>query len=123
LRAASFSHHPCTKSFLERGADTGADARKDVADQRWRRHAACAGVDPAVFAIERGQSAEPAFAYCRGCTVRVECLEHALDLGSKAFGIWGNTTRPDTAPREPARHVGGGGARRGRPARVMVTPA
>jgi WhiB family redox-sensing transcriptional regulator len=89
LMAATATPEPPTGVSLIELA-IGAGLR--VGDQRWRRRAACAGVDPAVFAIERGQSPEPAFAYCRVCEVRAECLQHALDLGQKAFGVWGNTT-------------------------------
>jgi WhiB family transcriptional regulator, redox-sensing transcriptional regulator len=85
--AAAAPDHPPV-SLID--AALGAGLR--VGDELWRRHAACGGVDPALFAIERGQSPEPAFAYCRGCAVRAECLEHALELGQKAFGVWGNTT-------------------------------
>jgi hypothetical protein len=62
------------------------------ADQRWRLHAACAGVDPEVFLTDRGASPEPALAYCRVCEVQVECLQSALDLGQRAIGVWGGTS-------------------------------
>jgi hypothetical protein len=88
MAAAATPEPPTGVSLIE--AALGAGLR--VGDQRWRRYAACAGVDPVVFAIERGQSPAPAFAYCRGCAVRAQCLEHALELGQKAFGVWGNTT-------------------------------
>jgi Transcription factor WhiB len=56
-------------------------------DQRWRLHAACAGVDPEVFLTDRGASPEPALAYCRRCEVRAECLQAALELGQRAVGV------------------------------------
>lgn len=33
----------------------------------------------------------PADFGCRACTVRVECLNYALDNGEK-FGVWGGTS-------------------------------
>lgn len=56
--------------------------------QRWQERANCLGVDPDLFFPERGASTREAKGVCRGCEVRVECLEYALDHGEK-FGIWG----------------------------------
>jgi WhiB family redox-sensing transcriptional regulator len=60
----------------------------DEAGQRWQERANCLGVDPDLFFPERGASTREAKAVCRGCEVRVECLEYALAHGEK-FGIWG----------------------------------
>ncbi len=57
-------------------------------DRRWQERANCLGVDPDLFFPERGASTREAKAVCRGCEVRDECLEYALDQGEK-FGIWG----------------------------------
>jgi len=54
----------------------------------WRRQANCMGVDPDLFFPERGSSTREAKEVCRGCVVREECLEFALENGEK-FGIWG----------------------------------
>jgi WhiB family transcriptional regulator, redox-sensing transcriptional regulator len=62
------------------------------ADQRWRLHAACAGVDPETFLPTRGASFEEALSYCRRCPVRCACLQAAFDLGQKAVGVWGGTS-------------------------------
>lgn len=56
--------------------------------RNWQDRAACQGVDPDLFFPERGESTEEAKEVCRGCTVRSECLELALQNGEK-FGIWG----------------------------------
>jgi WhiB family redox-sensing transcriptional regulator len=48
----------------------------------------CLGCDPDLFFPARGESCADAKAVCRGCRVRVECLEYALALGEK-HGIWG----------------------------------
>jgi WhiB family redox-sensing transcriptional regulator len=55
---------------------------------RWQERANCLGVDPDLFFPERGASTREAKGVCRGCEVRVECLEYALAQGEK-FGIWG----------------------------------
>src|SRR3954470_20316700 len=60
----------------------------DVFDRSWQDQANCLGVDPDLFFPERGASTREAKEVCRGCVVRVECLEYALQNGEK-FGIWG----------------------------------
>ena len=57
-------------------------------ERRWQEEANCLGVDPDLFFPERGASTREAKAVCRGCEVRVDCLEYALAHGEK-FGIWG----------------------------------
>jgi WhiB family redox-sensing transcriptional regulator len=54
----------------------------------WQRSANCLGVDPDLFFPERGGSTREAKEVCRGCVVRQECLQYALD-NSEKFGIWG----------------------------------
>ncbi len=54
----------------------------------WQDEANCLGVDPDLFFPERGASTREAKEVCRGCVVRLECLEFALTNGEK-FGIWG----------------------------------
>lgn len=63
-------------------------AESDESSQRWQERANCLGVDPDLFFPERGASTREAKAVCRGCEVRVECLEYAL-AHSEKFGIWG----------------------------------
>ena len=58
------------------------------ADRAWQAQANCLGVDPDLFFPERGASTREAKEVCRGCVVRNDCLEYALDNGEK-FGIWG----------------------------------
>ena len=57
-------------------------------DADWHDHAKCLGVDPDLFFPERGASTREAKEVCRGCEVRHDCLEFALQNGEK-FGIWG----------------------------------
>jgi WhiB family redox-sensing transcriptional regulator len=54
----------------------------------WMTDANCAGVDVDLFFPERGESTYEAKKVCRGCVVRVECLEWAIARPEK-FGIWG----------------------------------
>ncbi|HEX4980500.1 MAG TPA: WhiB family transcriptional regulator [Ilumatobacteraceae bacterium] len=56
--------------------------------ENWQDHANCLGVDPDLFFPERGASTREAKEVCRGCVVREDCLEFALQNGEK-FGIWG----------------------------------
>jgi WhiB family redox-sensing transcriptional regulator len=67
---------------LVRSSDTETDS------SRWQERANCLGVDPDLFFPERGASTREAKGVCRGCEVRLECLEYALAQGEK-FGIWG----------------------------------
>ena len=60
----------------------------DPDDHAWQDRANCLGVDPDLFFPERGASTREAKEVCRGCEVRAECLEFALQNGEK-FGIWG----------------------------------
>ncbi len=57
-------------------------------DPDWNDYANCLGVDPDLFFPERGASTREAKEVCRGCEVRHDCLEFALQNGEK-FGIWG----------------------------------
>ena len=56
--------------------------------ESWQMYANCLGVDPDLFFPERGASTREAKEVCRGCIVREQCLEFALQNGEK-FGIWG----------------------------------
>ena len=64
------------------------DQSFDLDDRSWQARANCLGVDPDLFFPERGASTREAKEVCRGCEVRMECLEYALIHGEK-FGIWG----------------------------------
>ena len=54
----------------------------------WQDDALCAETDPEAFVPEKGGSTREAKQVCRGCSVRAECLEYALDHDER-FGIWG----------------------------------
>ena len=79
-------------------------------DRSWQDRANCLGVDPDLFFPERGASTREAKEVCRGCVVRMDCLEYALVNGEK-FGIWGGMSERErrrlaaSGPRLPgARH-------------------
>ena len=65
----------------------GIIAKPDL-DTGWKDLSTCLGVDPDLFFPERGASTREAKEVCRGCEVRIDCLEYALQNGEK-FGIWG----------------------------------
>ena len=62
----------------------------------WHDFANCLGVDPDLFFPERGASTKEAKEVCRGCVVRDDCLEYALQNGEK-FGIWGGMRNENDA--------------------------
>jgi WhiB family redox-sensing transcriptional regulator len=78
------------------GAPEAAAVPADVVDiflpdgnvPSWQRSANCLGVDPDLFFPERGGSTHEAKEVCRGCVVRQECLQYAVQNNEK-FGIWG----------------------------------
>ena len=57
-------------------------------DVGWQDRALCAQTDPEAFFPEKGGSTREAKKVCRGCEVRAECLEYALEHDER-FGIWG----------------------------------
>lgn len=65
-----------------------ADNSELSTERGWQDEANCLGVDPDLFFPERGASTREAKEVCRGCVVRLDCLEYALANGEK-FGIWG----------------------------------
>ena len=68
----------------------------------WQNRANCMGVDPDLFFPERGASTREAKEVCRGCVVREDCLEYALDNGEK-FGIWGGLSERERRRLRRAR--------------------
>lgn len=65
-----------------------------LADEHWRRDAACAEVGPDVFFPKMG---DVRFAHaasrriCLGCSVRPECFASAI-AADERFGTWGGVT-------------------------------
>ncbi|OLT12960.1 hypothetical protein BJF79_03405 [Actinomadura sp. CNU-125] len=60
----------------------------------WQTRGLCAETDPDAFFPEKGASTRAAKNVCRGCEVRAECLEFALDTDQR-FGIWGGTSEKE----------------------------
>jgi WhiB family redox-sensing transcriptional regulator len=61
---------------------------EDWQDAGWQDRAICAQTDPDAFFPEKGGSTRDAKKVCRGCEVRAECLDYALEHDER-FGIWG----------------------------------
>lgn len=80
------------ESFYTALMAPGADALPRVPERpSWHRHAACRGVDQAVFFPSRGESSAAARELCAGCAVADPCLEVAL-ADSGLVGWWGGTS-------------------------------
>lgn len=78
-----------TRCLLVQGeAAAMYDEMDETGARDWQDEANCLGVDPDLFFPERGASTREAKEVCRGCVVRLDCLEYALVNGEK-FGIWG----------------------------------
>jgi hypothetical protein len=60
------------------------DAKAVLRTEAWRADAECRGEDPELFVIDRGQATSPALEFCKRCTVRVDCVAHAMDAGQHA---------------------------------------
>lgn len=56
--------------------------------EAWMAAGNCVGIDPDLFFPERGASVKEAIAVCNGCAVREDCLDYAIETGTK-HGIWG----------------------------------
>jgi len=59
----------------------------------WQSLAACRGLDPDLFFLDRSESVSEAKAVCWGCPVRRDCLAYAMSQDDSLAGIWGATTR------------------------------
>jgi WhiB family transcriptional regulator, redox-sensing transcriptional regulator len=66
----------------------------DLDERPWAAYASCRNADPDLFFPAEGEDAEAALKICRGCPVRPECLEWALDTRVR-YGVWGGTTERD----------------------------
>lgn len=54
----------------------------------WYSRALCPETDPEAFYPEKGGSTAEAKKICRGCPVKDQCLQWALDHDER-FGVWG----------------------------------
>ncbi len=58
---------------------------------KWRELGACRGLEPSIFYPDDDDEALDAKAVCAVCSVRVACLEFALQVREKQ-GVWGGAT-------------------------------
>ena len=74
----------------------------------WKNQANCLGVEPDLFFPSRGASTRQAKECCRGCTVRLQCLEYSL-ANKEVHGIWGGLSERERrrirSQRNAARKV------------------
>jgi WhiB family redox-sensing transcriptional regulator len=66
----------------------------NVAKLGWQDEALCQQVGGDMFYSEVGEDTERAKAVCRGCLVRLECLEYALEVGDREGIFGGFSERP-----------------------------
>lgn len=68
----------------------------------WRARAACrpAGIPVDLFFVGRGESAAPAKAICRRCSVKADCDAYA-DEHHEQTGIWGGRAPKERRPGRP----------------------
>lgn len=66
----------------------------DEDSEFWQDRALCKGHDPDMFYPEKGGSVTGALLVCSACTVRVECLAHAIEK-REAYGVWGGSTEKE----------------------------
>lgn len=76
----------------------------NMEERGWQGKANCMGVDPDLFFTERGASTREAKEVCKGCVVKTDCLEYALDNGEK-FGIWGGMSERERRRLRRARAI------------------
>lgn len=70
-----------------------------AADYSWRRHAVCRDTDPELFfpVGSTGQALlqlSKAKETCNQCTVKIECLQFAIDTNQDS-GVWGGTSEEE----------------------------
>lgn len=63
-------------------------------ERPWAVFAACRDAEPSVFFSGSRADERSALALCSTCTVRADCLDHALEVRER-FGVWGGTTEQD----------------------------
>ena len=87
----------------------------------WFARAACRGLDPGSFVLERGQVATYGRCVCATCLVRRECLDTAL-ADSTLKGLWGATTDDERKAIRRAMRAGrSDGVKRVRGGEVRVS--
>ena len=62
-----------------------------LSDLEWRAEANCSGIDPDLWFAPGALEHKEAKRICRGCPVRRECLNYALETPVD-HGVWGGMT-------------------------------
>ena len=71
----------------------------------WMEDAACRGMaDPDPVFYNPNGHRHAAKAICRGCPVRMRCLEYALEIDER-FGVWGGLSTPERDRLKRARQA------------------
>jgi WhiB family transcriptional regulator, redox-sensing transcriptional regulator len=60
-------------------------------DQDWRALAHCSSIDPELFFSVGARESKQAKQICKGCPVRMDCLNYAMEL-PVSHGTWGGLT-------------------------------
>jgi WhiB family redox-sensing transcriptional regulator len=76
------------------GSTNSTEERLARVDLSWHRHAACRGLDAAIFYPASEDQALVAKEVCDLCPVQSECLEYALGVREKE-GVWGGATEAE----------------------------
>ena len=75
----------------------------------WMQRALCRGTNPAEFFPSDGSGVEAARKVCADCTVRLECLEYALEHRIDQ-GVWGGASERERRRIARRRRDAGTGA-------------
>lgn len=69
----------------------------------WQAQGRCRETDPEIFFPEAGVPQLEALRICRGCEVRQQCLDYALERGER--GVWGATNDADRRRLRRTEHI------------------
>lgn len=86
-----------------------ANSAECLLDKSWQDYSNCFGVDPDAFFPEHGANTEEARGVCRGCTVREDCLEYAMEREPEPVGIWGGLDEHERKQLRRQRRIPQGG--------------
>lgn len=84
------------------------------ANGTWRDRAQCKGIDPSTFYPDPSDTALQALAksICAMCTVREDCLEHAMGYPERE-GVWGGYSEDERKRLRRARTRAANNTKRG----------
>lgn len=73
-------------------------------DMKWADSAPCAGKSELFFEDNRPSVVRKAKSICRGCAVKRDCLEHAIE--NNEIGLWGGMTANERRKYRAVRRLG-----------------